>query len=376
MLESSGCEQPRAPGHCVSTNVAALFSLSAKFRRTAMEIEALLQPISPDSTCGEDLSYDVSLQELETLLRGKEETQFSVAEDPDWKQVRAQCTEIFRRTKDLRVAVILSVALLKLDSLPGLRDGLTLLRSLIQDYWVDVYPRLDPEDDNDPVERMNILAGITKPIGTFGDPLKFIERLRQAPLADSSRMGRFSLAHITGIGLAADKSAAPPAEVTAAFRDTPPEKVEEVARAAAEAQQALKEIDSLLTEHVGASRAPNFDELYGVLKEIQTNLRPHLPSGSAGAVAADGAPESSGATAAAGVPVGIAGISSRDDVVRALEKICDYYKAAEPGSPVPLLLRRAQRMVQMDFLALMQDLAPDSLAQVSLATGKAPEATE
>ena len=181
------------------------------------------------------------------------------------------------------------------------------------------------------------------------------------------------------MGLAPGKVAAPPAEVSAAFRDTAPEKVETVAAAAAEAQQMLKEIDGLLTEYVGSSRAPNFDELSAVLKEIQTALRPHLPSGSASALAGDsGSDSSSGQSGAlaSGVSVGVAGISSRDDVVRALDKICDYYKAAEPGSPVPLLLKRAQRMVHMDFLQLMQDLAPDSIGQVALATGKVPETSE
>lgn len=345
-----------------------------------MDIEALLQPISPESPCGEDLSYDPSFQELDTLLRGKEETQFSVAEEPDWKLVRDRCTELFQRSKDLRVAVTLCLALLKLEGLPGLRDGFALLRALLQAHWADVYPRLDPEDDNDPVERMNIVAGITKPLGTFGDSLRFIERLRQAPLADSGRMGRLSLSEITGVGLSAGegKTMSPPAEVTAAFRDSAPEKIERVAAAAIEAKQTLTEIDGLLTGYVGAHRAPNLDEIGTVLKEIHQVIRPHLPSGSVLAAAEEaGTSESPGGSgsASSGPPTGgIGGIGSRDDVVRALEKVCDYYRAAEPGSPVPLLLRRAQRMVHMDFLQLMQDLAPDSVGQVSLATGKPPEA--
>jgi type VI secretion system protein ImpA len=250
------------------------------------------------------------------------------------------------------------------------------LRALLQSYWAEVYPRLDPEDDNDPVERMNILAGITKPLGTFGDSLKFIERLRQAPLADSSRMGHFSLSEITGVGLAPGKVAAPSAEVTAAFRDTAPEKLEAVAAATAEAHETLKEIDRLLTEYVGANRAPNFEELSAALKEIQTTLRPHLPKDSASALAADSTAESSGGssgTPTIGSSAGAAGIASREDVIRTLEKICEYYKSSEPGSPVPLLLKRAQRMVHMDFLQLMQDLAPESIGQVSLATGRLPE---
>ena len=34
--------------------------------------------------------------------------------------------------------------------------------------------------------------------------------------------------------------------------------------------------------------------------------------------------------------------------------------ANEPGSPVPLLLRRAQRLVTMDFVAAMKELMPDA----------------
>ena len=51
-----------------------------------------------------------------------------------------------------------NVALLKLRGLPGLRDGLAVLRGLIDQYWDQLYPRLDPDDNNDPLERMNILA--------------------------------------------------------------------------------------------------------------------------------------------------------------------------------------------------------------------------
>ena len=72
--------------------------------------EELLKPISDEAPCGEDLSYDPGLQELETLARGKPETQFSAAEPPNWKELRARCLELFARSKDLRVAMTLTVA--------------------------------------------------------------------------------------------------------------------------------------------------------------------------------------------------------------------------------------------------------------------------
>ena len=61
--------------------------------------EELLKPISDQSPCGEDLYYDPSFQELESLMKGKAETQFSAAEDPDWKAVRERCLETHFTTK-------------------------------------------------------------------------------------------------------------------------------------------------------------------------------------------------------------------------------------------------------------------------------------
>src|SRR6516165_9948820 len=158
--------------------------------------DELLKPISEDAPCGADLSYDVRLQELETLARGKPETQFSAAEPPDWKQIRARCSELFEESKDLRVALMLTVAMLELEGIAGFREGVALMKGLLDSYWTDVHPQLDPADDNDPLQRMNIVASLATPIGTFGDPYQVLDKLRRAPLANSTRMGRYSLADI------------------------------------------------------------------------------------------------------------------------------------------------------------------------------------
>ena len=113
--------------------------------------EELLKPISEEAPCGEDLSYDPGLQELETLARGKPETQFSAAEPPNWKELRSRCLELFARSKDLRVAMTLAVASLELDGLPGFLESLSVVKGLLERFWPTVYPQLDPGDDNDPL---------------------------------------------------------------------------------------------------------------------------------------------------------------------------------------------------------------------------------
>lgn len=51
-------------------------------------------------------------------------------------------------------------------------------------------------------------------------------------------------------------------------------------------------------------------------------------------------------------------ISSRDDVVKCLDLVVAFYDRTEPSSPIPHLARRVRRMVHMDFVELMEDLAP------------------
>ena len=41
---------------------------------------------------------------------------------------------------------------------------------------------------------------------------------------------------------------------------------------------------------------------------------------------------------------------------------CAYYARHEPASPVPLALKRARAWVTLDFLTVLQDIAPDSLS--------------
>jgi type VI secretion system protein ImpA len=279
---------------------------------------------------------------------------------------------------------MLTLALLKLEGLPGLRDGLTLLHRLVSEQWDGIYPRLDPEDNNDPTERVNIIAGLSKPLGAFGDPVRFIERIRTTPLSNSAQMGRFSLAQITQVGLPAgpDATAPAPEQVEAAFRDSSPDDLAVIATAASESRNIVGELDSKLMELVGANQAPSLEELKGVLGEIQQTLAPYLPQDSPAALEAadtadtDAAPAATKSAGGASRQTGTqtasftGAITSRADVSRAIDEICTYYQQAEPGHPVPLLLRRAQRLVDKDFLALMEDLLPDSLAPLGNLIGQ------
>ena len=62
-------------------------------------------------------------------------------------------------------------------------------------------------------------------------------------------------------------------------------------------------------------------------------------------------------------------IRSTQDVKLMLEKICSYYDQHEPSSPVPLLLRRAQRLVAKTFMDIVKDIAPEAIGQIKNISG-------
>ena len=80
----------------------------------------------------------------------------------------------------------LTLSSVVIDGWPGLRDGLALLRGVVEQYWETAFPRLDPDDGNDPTERLNIIAAMTIPPDSYGDTMQFNARLRSAPIVESS----------------------------------------------------------------------------------------------------------------------------------------------------------------------------------------------
>lgn len=340
--------------------------------------EELLAPISDESPCGEDLSYDPGLQELETLARGKEETQFSPAEPPDWKGLRALCLELLARSKDLRVAVTLAVASLELDGLAGFRESLALVKGLLERYWPSVYPQLDPADDNDPLQRMNIVASMAMPVGTYGDSFRFLERLRAVPLCDSVQMGRYSLADIlraeSGAPSSGDKPEVKPAQIDSAFRDSNQEKLNGIFGILSDCITLVQGMDESVTLTVGAKRAPDLTPLSSELTAMRSRVAPFLKA-SAAVLGGQGVSTGEAHQAGSQTALSLEGeIRSREDVLSLLDKICQFYARFEPSSPVPLVIKRAARLAEMDFMQIMQDLSPDAISQIRTITGeKEPE---
>jgi type VI secretion system protein ImpA len=353
--------------------------------------DTLLEGITPDAPCGDDLAYDPAFMELERVSQGAPQDRIvgpdGPAEGPDWRIVQKQAVALLGRSKDLRVAVLLAKALLHTGGLSGFRQGTRLVRELLTRYWDTLHPQMLEEDGFSPIMRGNALHDLCERV-TVLNPL------RMAPLVDLPALGRFSYRDIgmaTGEFPVTNGAPAPDmAKIEAAFDNCPLEPLEATAAAVAGALEDLTAVEGYMAEQVGAAQTVSLEALTGLLRPMLRILSDRMARRSAAAGGGDNGMNSDSATGAepgpmssvhsahgvshaAGASQGrpfVAGeINSRSEVIRALDAVCGYYERHEPSSPVPILLRRAQRLVPMNFVDIMRDLAPSAMSDIDKIRG-------
>ena len=359
-----------------------------------MDIEELLEPISEEMPCGEEGSLFV----LEEIVKEQGVGVIAGAEveatEPNWLDLYEESQAHFKKCKHLRTALFITLASMKRQGITGFRDGLLLTKGLLERYWETLYPALDPDESmGDPdgwMERENILNDMSAPISTAGDTMKFLQRLRETPLTNSRQLGRFSLREIqaalrAGDGDGEDGSDAPKmALVTGAFEDTDISDLESMHTALTDSLEALSGIQEVLSEKLSQSRPPTFANLIGMLQDMkkpvhnELDRRGFFKSGadSDDGFGEDGEGEGAGSGGGGGDGEGghggdiaTAGIQSRQDVLKAFELIYRYYNKNEPSSPVPLIMKRAERLVTANFFDIISDLSPGALSDIESITG-------
>lgn len=337
----------------------------------------LLQEISPEEPCGPNLEYDPLFLELEQAILGKPEVQYgdviTPAVPPEWKTVNKLALELLGRSRDLRVTGPLLRASLALRGILGFADGLQLVQQLLLERWDSVHPQLDPDDDMDPMLRINSLAVLAEMTTT-------IKEVKESPLVVLPGLGALTL---RDLDIALGELSTPEgvekisvASISLAMHDLDPESFSRAFDGLKCAYDSAINIEKILLQKVGASQTLNLDLLVKSLKrgrdffaDCQTQI-----NGVDSEIGSDSGVESDSVSPVVGrSTVGKQAISgeilTRDDVANMIEKICAYYQKYEPSSPVPLVLQRAKRLVKKNFFEIMEDLAPDGLHQVTMVAG-------
>lgn len=341
-----------------------------------LDKDAILAAVSDDAPSGPDLEFDPDFIELDRVAQGKPEQQYGdtiiPGEEPDWKEVERLGTSLIARTRDLRVMGHLAVAALNRSGPVAYAEIVCLTRELLAAQWPSIHPALDPEEDNDPTMRANALLQL-------GHPGMVMRRLRTAPLVTSARLGPVSwrdAALATGV-LPPEQGHQPPGETTirAAFQDGDPAPVRLLRDSLTAAGAAVAGIGTVFDENAGFGTGPDLSELTKLLRDMVRVIERYAifaPEEATDAEAAEGlqddaeteagpdeaAPRRAGMSAAA-----LNEITTRADAVRLLDLVCKYYQRYEPSSPLPMMIERARRLADKNFLEVLRELAPDGLSQ-------------
>lgn len=343
-----------------------------------MSLEQWLAPVSAENPCGPNLEYDAQFLALEESVRTQSRQEFRRDDggsieiegtEIQWSVVLEQAQSLLMRSKDLRAALLLTRALLHQEGYRGIALGLELIRRLLLEQWLGLHPGLDP-DDGDPTMRLNALTSLNALDSVAGD-------VRASHILDSRQHGQLAVRDLEivqgRLEVAPEEIKLAPAQVEGLV-DVALGLSPDLAAQSLSALNDLESIVALLGEKVGAAQVPDLSRLHGMLLLVSQSLNRKQvfpstrPAQDPESISVDQV--SLGLSRETPVLLGMGEINGRNDVLQALELLCGYLEKNEPTNPVQILLRRAQRMMNMSFLELMNDMAPEGLEQAEKVVGQ------
>jgi type VI secretion system protein ImpA len=372
-----------------------------------MELAPFLIPVGDTTPSGSELRNDgrfhVIERQMEPAARSLRlenvKSGGTGAVDVDWRDILTLCAELAGTGRDLRLLVIVVRALANAEGFSGLASGLEMLTTTVVDYWDTVHPvlRASPSLREAATRRINSLYQLEnadngllcdlefhvvlspRGIGVVtGGDLAVGGLSRSAAQAEMpSGLGDKELAELLA------KHDARVNRVTAACRAQANERPDDLADLIASieaAGMALSGLEDALTVHVGENGVGvRFKDLDKFLSRVLVPLKAAQASIASGtpeveqttmAQPSSPVPATNGATHAAAASGGTPGsVNSRRDVERCLDMIIDFYERTEPSSPIPHLARRMRKMVPMNFLQLMEEIAPSGMKEFKNVAG-------
>ena len=334
----------------------------------------------PDNRCGENCEYDQSYMELDSLAVGVPDSEMgdSVTEgkDPEFPKLCSTCLSLWERTRDLRVATYLTIGFSCTNGLEGLKFGLQVIDYLVDTMWEDFYPKLDPEDDNDPTERVNILHMLSPQSGSYNDPIRFIFHLRLNRFVDSLPYTIRDVMVVQGFIDGKTENEVDPVIVNAELNGVPVEEMEKRSQCVDDILALLDKISSAMNGKMGDAGYLNLEALISEMKSIKKFISSFKKGGASADESSDAGEENVadstneatiGSTETVRKNIGFDiksfVVSDRGDALMLIKKCSDFFAKTEPTSPLPFLLNRALRMSDMNLLDIMREIDENSVSK-------------
>lgn len=368
-----------------------------------MDIEVLLAPLAGDNPSGVELRNEAKFHAIERLLESAAKSARVTTDNVlnpsaltvEWDDIGSTGVELAEIGRDLRLLVIMVRAAFADQGFDGLVKGLGLLHDTLEQYWDSVHPELRdrpaPRDAATP--RVNALKQLENDNnGLLGD-MKYSVLLNPRGIGPimgydlsvatltafdiQSQYSGLSQAELAEIGAKHEKRANKTIAATRAMAVEETDKTIGMIAAIRQSEEAVTALCAKLSEvgGFGADVAVSLPETSEFLARVRHTLEKAMSETDDATpaktpVRAPAAAKSAPAPAVNGHAL-TDGVNSRADVEVSLDSIIDFYERTEPSSPIPHLARRMRRMVQMDFLELMEEIAPSGMKEFKSIAGVA-----
>lgn len=350
-----------------------------------IDLEAIMQPVSEENPAGEGLQYSGLYDEIrearradENLAQGQWQTALKVA---DYRQVITLAVPALeKQTKDLQIAAWLSESLIKTYGFAGLRDSFKLVGGLQENFWETVFPEIDEGDMEgraNAVEWMDtqgaaaikgaaITDGERHSFYDFEDSKKFDipENIDTLNSTDQEKFRALQAQADKENRVTADRWRKAKAATKRAF-------CEDLYFVIEECWSGYHELNRVLEEKFDRNQTPGLTNLKKALEDIQTVAKKMLDDKRAeepdeGDAATEEGIEGEGGAEGAAVGEGGAGVATaagairnRQDAIKRLADLADFFRKTEPHSPISYLVTRAVKWGEMPLEMWLQDVIKD-----------------
>lgn len=326
----------------------------------------LLNPIAGDNPGGKNLRYDpvydkikeARREEDESIPLGDWETEVKAA-DP--VQVTKLATEaLAKKSKDLQIAAWLAEACLRREGLPGMVEGLNLLKALLESFWDNLYPEIEDDDLElraAPLDWVgSYFASLIYKLPLSREGYDFYKYKESRTVPTEEQAGESEAKMATRREALGDGKLAP--EVfDEDLKVTPKQFYKDLAAgfdAVLEALQALNEV----SDAKFGNAAPSYGKLRSALEEVQ-----HLNKGflkkkleqepeeggeeeaateEAAAETVEEAGEEAAAPRRKGKAISVEP-ADKDDAINRVVIAANFWRAQEPQNPAPYMMLRGMR---------------------------------
>ncbi len=345
------------------------------------DLEAILAPLAGEQPTGADLREDYAPNSIYFRLRdaraGARDAERQAETDGGdeglpalWRPVATLAISALKvNSKDLEVATWLTEALVRIAGLRGLMAGATVIGGLVERYWDGVFPL---PDEHGMETRVAAVAGLSGQgaDGTLMQPLRKSVVFRRPDGTPFSLWQYQAALELSGISDPERRAQRIAAGVL------PFEEVEKEARLAGgpywsaqrdllvEVLTAWKGMESTLDAKAGPA-SPSGNRVREVL-ELMLDISSRFAPQSAPDAAVGG--DEAGAGDVSDAPTAAGTLTGREQALRRLAEVAEWFKRNEPNSPIGFTLDEAARRARLSWPELVAELISDETALQTLLT--------